>query len=277
MTRSQLAKTLRDAGIPDAGTESLILLESIFGISRGEILADPRKDYPSDALENAIARRLRKEPLQYILGQWPFMNEIYEVSPDCLIPRQETELLCEMLIRLLPVNGRFLDLCTGSGCIAISALCARNDTTAEAVDLYPETLRIAEKNAERNRVRERIRFHKCDITQEADATAFPLYDCIVSNPPYISTSELDRLEPELAYEPRSALDGGSDGLRFYRPLIRFWSQHLMPNGTMLLEIGADQGDSIVRMAEQNSLYCRISQDYAGLDRIAALSHTAFGD
>lgn len=259
---------LEKAGVDSPDTDAFILAEHFCGISKSSAKFSLEKDITDRGFLDAVARRSKREPLQYILGRWYFMNEEYLVSPDCLIPRPETELLTEKVIKLLPENGVLLDLCCGSGCIAISSLAARKDCRAIAIDLFPATIDIAKKNAELNSVDDRIEFLKSDVTDANAQKPTEKFDVIVSNPPYIRTDALETLEPELFHEPAAALDGGEDGLIFYRSIISDWSKLLKDDGTILFEIGYDQGEDLLSIANENNMTCKIIKDFSGLDRIA---------
>ena len=271
MTLREITEKFERAGIESPKNDASLILCHLFGLSAASLLADRNRDFSSPELEDAIARRCNREPLQYIIGSWPFMNEEYEVAPDCLIPRSDTEILCEAVIKSLPPSGRFIDLCTGSGCIAVSALAARPDSVAAAVDLFPDTLKIAKRNAERNGVSDRITFLEADVLSSPPNTLTDKFDVIVSNPPYIRTSVLEELEPELSYEPAAALDGGDDGLIFYRRIVERWSSMLSPGGMILFEIGYDQGDDIKTIALDGGYNCTLHRDAGGNIRVAELT------
>ena len=270
MTLREITEKFERAGIENSKNDASLIICHFFGISSAALMADRNKDFSSPELDAAVARRCNREPLQYIIGVWPFMNEEYLVSPHCLIPRSDTELLCEAVINSLPQNGRFIDLCTGSGCIGISALASRNDATAVAIDLFMDTLEAAKQNAERNGVSDRINFIQADVLDNPPNVLKEKFDIIVSNPPYIRTAVLDDLEPELAFEPTAALDGGDDGLIFYRKIIELWSALLSYNGKILFEIGYDQGEEINGIADKNGFDCKVFCDAGGNPRVAEL-------
>jgi release factor glutamine methyltransferase len=217
---------------------------------------DPR-DYAQ-----AVRRLQDREPLAYVLGEWYFYDETYRVSPACLVPRPETEHLVEELIKRLPQGAIFADLCTGSGCIAISILAHRPDCRAVAVDLSEEALALAKENAALNGVSDRITFLHADVLS-GNALGNASFDAIVSNPPYIVTEVIDTLEPEVLCEPRIALDGGADGLLFYRVLVSDYRKNVKENGFLLFEIGYDQGEALKALCP-----CEIKRDYSGNDRVA---------
>ena len=217
-----------------------------------------------------MIKRCSRYPLQYILGYWDFCHETYRVTEDTLIPRQDTERLVELAVKTVPEKGRILDLCTGSGCVAISTLAARHDCRGVAVDLFDPTLEIARENAESNGVGDRIGFLRGDVLSPAFMEDLGTFDCILSNPPYVETARVSSLDEELAYEPEAALNGGGDGLDFYRVIIGSYGVYLRTGGTMLLEIGYDQAEAIRALADTAGFACDIYKDFGGCDRVAVL-------
>ena len=272
MTYRQIVDQLIQAGIETPAWDASLLLERFCACDRATVSLDPDRDYPEPRLEEAVRARADRFPLQYLLGEWEFYRQTYEVTPSCLIPRADTEILVERAIRLLPKNAFFADLCTGSGCIAISTLCERPDTTAFAVDLSTDALAVASRNAEKNGVCDRLELCRADVLSADTAWAMnrPRPAAILSNPPYIRSDEWNNLSTEVKQEPRMALDGGADGLAFYRALLRLASAWLAPNGFCLFEIGYDQADELRRLASENGFSCTILRDYGGNDRVAEL-------
>ena len=252
MTQEQIKERLKAAGIENAAGEARLLQEAFSG----------------EALEAAVQKRCTHYPLQYILGEWYFWRECYEVSEHCLVPRPDTELLVEQAISRLPQNARFLDLCTGSGCVAISVLCSRPDTQAVAVDLFPETLALAERNAVKNGVRERFTPWLCDVLAGGECEM--KFDAILSNPPYIRAEAMKTLSVEVRCEPLAALLGGEDGMDFYRAIMQKWKKMLKPGGVILFEIGYDQGEEIKALAKAHGFCATLFRDYGGNDRVALL-------
>ena len=227
-----------------------------------------KEKYSGAELEDAIARFENGEPLAYVLGEWYFYGLTFKLNDACLIPRPDTEHIVEKAIETVKKGGRFADLCTGSGCIAVSVLANRSDLTCSAYDISEKALEKATENATLCGVSERIDFHKADVFQLELADVS--FDCIISNPPYIQTSVIDTLET-VQREPRIALDGGADGLDFYRHIIADFSSALTPDGCFIFEIGYDQADDIRALAASHSLSCSIFKDYGGNDRCAVLS------
>ncbi len=270
MTYRQIAECLTDAGIEQAGTEAALLLAHFFGVSHAQLLAFPERDYQSDTFFEALDKRCEHYPLQYVLGEWDFFGETYYVDPSCLIPRSDTELLVEQAIASLSPRAHFVDLCTGSGCVAISTLAHRSDCTALAVDLFEDTLKTAKKNAVRNGVDTRLDFLKADVLCANAFDSDMQWDAILSNPPYIRSAVVDTLERELFSEPRAALDGGADGLCFYHAILAHHAKHLKKDGFILFEIGFDQREDIEALGEQYGYDCRIGFDLSGNPRTAKL-------
>ncbi len=276
MTYRELCQRLRDVGIESAEWDAQVLVEHFCGANEAMRcrLSPMETINETDALTSAVERRLARFPLQYLIGEWDFWRQTYEVTPDCLIPRADTELLVEQAIKLLPHGARFADLCTGSGCIAISTLAERPDTTAIAVDKFAPTLAVAERNARRNGVLERLEFRCADVLLPNALVGERNLNAILCNPPYIRTEVLGTLEPELSAEPVAALDGGADGLVFYDTLLRDATAYLARDGFFLFEIGYDQGEALHRLGEKYGFDdIRVLRDLGGCDRVVYLSRT----
>lgn len=277
MTLTEIQRRLAAVGIEDAAWEARLLAAHYTGLSDARLLLLREEDLDAPGLEAAVARRMKREPLQYILGEWSFMGLSFAVRPDCLIPRPDTETLVEYAIRHLPKNARVADLCTGSGCIGIALVHYRPDITVTAVDLFPETARIAEENAHRLGVADRFQVRVGDVTEKI----FPgteIFDGIVSNPPYITLDEMKDLAPELSFEPRAALTDGGDGLSVIRGVLDTASRSLGAGGQLLVEFGAAQGKAVCRMAEEYSFTdVHILKDAGGHDRVLAARCPADSD
>lgn len=271
MTYNEICMALAEAEIENNRGEASMLICHFCNINQAELLLRRDEDFDSPELEDAVVKRCSHYPLQYILGFWDFCNESYRITENTLIPRQDTEKLVELAVKLLPENARFIDLCTGSGCVAISTLAARKDLRAVAVDLFEETLQIARENAERNSVGDRVGFIAADVLHPEFMTELGKFDFILSNPPYIETRHVGLLDEELSYEPRAALDGGDDGLDFYRVIISSYGKYLSEGGKMLLEIGCDQAKAVAAICASNSYKCEVFKDYSGNDRVAFVS------
>lgn len=271
MTYNEICIALAHAGIENDRAEASMLICRFCGINQAELLLRREENFDSPELETALIKRCSHYPLQYILGYWDFCHETYRITEDTLIPRQDTEKLVELAARMMPERSRFIDLCTGSGCVAISTLAARPDCSAVAVDLFEKTLEIAGENAESNGVGDRIGFVCRDVLQPDFMDELGEFDCILSNPPYIESEQVPLLEQELSYEPQAALDGGEDGLTFYRVIIGQYGRYLRKSGLMLLEIGWDQAKAVAAIAAETGYRCEVYKDYGGCDRVAVLS------
>lgn len=239
-----------------------------------------REHFTDKESYKAAALRVEEgEPLAYVIGEWYFWRQTYRVSPQVLIPRADTEHLVEQLIKLLPQGGKFLDICTGSGCIAISALCDRTDAAADAIDISAGAVQIAEYNAGKYDVSDRCRIFCDDATTEAcierlcreNGAGEEIYDIIVSNPPYIQSDVINTLSAQVRAEPHSALDGGIDGMDFYRSFLSLYPPLLKKGGVILFEIGYDQAELIKEASSAaGSSECTILRDFGGNDRVAVI-------
>lgn len=262
-----LRALLASHGIPDADFDALTLLEAFTGTPRSAILADPTREYESDALTEAVEKRIRRVPLQYILGKWEFMGLPLVVNPHCLIPRADTEHIAEAAIARKP--KRVLDLCTGSGCILAAILHACPDATGVAVDLMADALAVAAENFRLLGMADRVRF-RCGDVRELHFVPEERFDVITANPPYIAAAEMDTLAPELAAEPRVALTDGGDGLSLYRAILANYRGNLTADGVMIVEHGYRQSEAVCAMAAEYGMTARVIRDYGGNVRGAEL-------
>ena len=269
MTLSEAIKRLEDAGVDNPAYDARELFYHIGKVEKPIFL---NTVCTSQELDRAIERRAEREPLQYIIGNVGFYNEEYAVTPDCLIPRSDTEILVDLVVKRLPKGEKMLDLCTGSGCIAISSVANTDSTSAVAVDISEGALTIAKKNAKNNGVFERVRFIQGDClgTLPNDVTS-DKYFCLTSNPPYIREEVYSGLEKELFHEPRIALVASDHGLQFYRALVPLGIKLVKRGGFIAFEIGFDQGEDLVKIASEHGLECEIIKDYSGNDRVALIN------
>ncbi len=271
MTKAELVSNLAKAGSSEPQSEAKIIISEFFGVELHTQVLYPEKDYDGEKLAEIISKRADGVPLQYIIGYSYFCGEKYFLNPDCLIPRQDTETLVHKAAELLPKNARFADLCTGSGCVAISTLCKRTDSTALALDISEGAVEAARKNALYNGVADRIEIFSADIF--TSTLGNEKFDAILSNPPYIPTDTVNSLSKEVLSEPRIALDGGADGLDFYRFIIENYKINLKDGGFFAFEIGYDQADSISQISSFHGYSCEIYRDFGGMARVAVLSKT----
>lgn len=258
-----------DAGIENASYEVKCLYKKFGGIKSSIIFGDEVSKSPE--LYYAIKRRLHREPFSYIMGDVGFYNECYITTPAVLVPRQDTEILVDYAVKNLRHGARFLDICTGSGCIAISVLNNTKETTALAIDISGDAIDVARKNRELNLGEggeSRLALKEVDaLTFECDEQ----FDAILSNPPYIAEDVYKGLEAEIFFEPRIAfVGGGEDGGDFYRDLTAKYKNNLSEGGFIAYEIGYDQGDLLCSIAEREGFSSEIIKDYSGNDRVAVL-------
>lgn len=264
-------KRLLEAGIEEAALDARLLLEQVCGTDRNTLLVHGDREVSEQeqqAYEAAVDRRSQRIPLQQITGCQDFMGLNFKVNEHVLVPRQDTEILVEEVLRELQDGMRVLDLCTGSGCILISLLHYSNWCQGVGADISQAALEIACQNGAALLGQEKqYTFIESDLFAQVGGR----FDIIVSNPPYIRREVIDTLMPEVReHEPRMALDGGEDGLDFYRRIIAESPAYLNGGGKLYLEIGFDQGDAVQRlMLEQGFREVNIVQDYAGLDRVVS--------
>ena len=282
-------RILGEAGVAEAGTDAWLLLSHVTGIDRARYFAHPELTAaPEQAQEyrRLIGLRSQRIPLQHLTGEAWFMGYPFLVNRHVLIPRQDTEVL--VLEALKRLEGRkkpkVLDLCTGSGCILVSLLAEREDAEGIGADISAEALQVAEENARRLHTEKRCRFVREDVLSgqffgEKDGNHTAGYDILVSNPPYIPTREIGTLAEEVRlHDPEIALDGGADGLLFYRKLTAEAMGLLKEGGYLLYEIGSGQGDAVRALLEENGFReIEIIRDLAGLDRVAAGRRPTGGD
>jgi len=268
----ETTQRLRLGGIEAASFEAAQLVGWACGVSaeRARTGDDPVSRDRAEQLGRAVKRRTEGEPLQYIIGRWSFMGLEFIVTPDVLIPRPDTETVVESL---LPAargikSPRVLDLCCGSGCIGISMCALVPRCTAVMCDISPAALEIARRNAELNCVNRRVETVIVDVRAPVWESEPGKFDIIVSNPPYIPTEEIDTLQRELAFEPRIALDGGEDGLDFFRAIIKNFPTLLKKGGLLAFECGAGQDGTVAAMMEGAGFSdVHISPDLNGIGRL----------
>ena len=273
MKYNDIVNELNSYGIENSDIEAEIILNHLFGVNKANIIFDREREYEDEKIKSILEKRRQHIPLQHIIGKWYFMGREFYVSPDCLIPRPDTEVLVENGIRELKSGGSVADLCTGSGCIGISMLVYREDISSMLMcDISKNALNIAKKNAIANTVSSKCTFLCGDITRDLPNTKF---DMIVSNPPYIPSKDIAFLSDEVKKEPMIALDGGEDGLDIIRFLIGEGLSYLNENGKMLIEFGYDQGEIMDTLLDKKQKegkikHYEIIKDYGGNDRVALI-------
>ena len=270
---------LATAGIDEAELDARLLLEFVCGTDRNTLLVHGDRDVtPQEEADYIMLlhKRESRYPLQQLTGVQNFMGLDFCVNEHVLIPRQDTEILVEEVLQNLHDGMHILDMCTGSGCILISLLHYSNNCTGVGADISAEELEVAKKNAARLLEGEIRSIPDMDGVHEIELIKSDLFenitgqfDMIVSNPPYIQTSVIDTLMPEVRdHEPRLALDGSEDGLLFYRKIVQESVIYLKQGGMLFFEIGYDQGEAVSQLMEQSGfLEVRVIKDYGGLDRV----------
>lgn len=261
-------------GVPNARRNAEWTLAHVLSCRSTELYLNPdRRPTPSQTtlFDSLVERRGRREPLQYVLGSTEFMGLPFRMAAGVFIPRPETETLvehAEQKLRSRRGEARLLDLCCGSGVIAVSVLSRLPGTRAVAVDASEEAVRLTVANAAFNEVGRRIHCVAADAMDFLKGPGSP-FDAVLSNPPYVPSAEISNLPPEVReYEPRPGLDGGTDGLDFYRGAIPWLARWLSAGGLAAFEIGADQASAVAALfAEASFRDVEIHKDYAGHDRV----------
>ena len=256
-----------------AGVTARELLSFVSGKTAAELLADGEKYADGrvvQALEDAVNRMVRGEPLAYILGEWEFYGLKLHVTPDVLIPRDDTCAVAEIAIRqalFLDSNPRILDLCTGSGCIGLAIASRVKDAKVTLADLSREALAVAKKNVALHHMGGRVSCVQADAMAEP-SSFLGMFDMIVSNPPYIDENDMASLEVSVKdYEPHMALYGGRDGLDFYRAITENYRHILKPGGYLCYEFGEEQGDDVCNILAANGFTVRQRvKDFCGTER-----------
>ena len=272
-------KYLEGFDIDDAGREAELIIVHLIGKDRATLYRDnPR--IPEDLIskiDEFLKRRSKREPLQYILGYTEFSGLKIKVGPGVLIPRPETELLLEEAIRTIAGKGKdlsvitqhlslsILDLCTGSGCLALALARGFPDAQVFGTDISEVAIEYAKENAELNSIKN-ITFIRGSLFDPVEKLTF---DLIISNPPYIRKDDIKSLQPEVKdWEPVESLNGGEDGLDYYRAIIPEARNYLKKGGCLVFELGIGQADAVKKMAEDTGLIdISLRKDYAGIDRI----------
>jgi len=274
------AKLLGEAGIENSYSEAVILLCAALGRSKEFVYTHPQNILVGDIVQKFqgyVESRIARKPASYIICSKEFLGLEFYVNESVLIPRPETEILVEYLIKI--INDRYkygkdckkkvriLDIGTGSGCIGISIACNIRYAQVWCVDISNEALMTARFNAQKHGVESRVEFIQSDIFSNIHDMVF---DIIVSNPPYISTEDIRKLDPDVRdYEPLNALDGGEDGLFYYRSIISDAHRFLTSQGVLAFEVGIGQACVVSEILRDNSYSVQIVKDLSGIDRVVA--------
>lgn len=272
-----------EKGLENPRLDAEILLCSVLKCQRITLYVhfdQPLEEHELAQYRGYVARRAAAEPLAYILGSRAFMKYDFKVTPDVLVPRPETELLVECAAKLAGFIERpqILDIGTGSGAIIVSLLDMLPEAHGTAVDVSPGALAVAKENAANIGVAERLQFVRSDLYSALPRDA--VFDVIISNPPYIPSADIAGLAADVKREPRLALDGGADGLNFYRRIIAGSTAHLKDGGFMAFEIGINQGSAVAELCRSHGFgVVAVRRDYAGIERMvfAAKEGTTYAD
>ena len=259
---------LKENDVEDESLISRLLLSKILGIRKEELIINLESEVDKEKEKQffeGIEKIILDYPIQYITAHKEFMKMNFYVNESVLIPRADTEVLVEEVIKICKEENKkeILDMCTGSGAIAISIAKNLENTNITAVDISKEAIGVARINAKELLKENNIKFIKSNMFENV----YKKFDVIVSNPPYIKTKEID--EYKLKYEPRLALDGGEDGLKFYKIIINEGYKYLKTNGIIVLEIGYDQKEALQKLVNENNYYKEsyCIQDLCGNDRV----------
>lgn len=266
MTLKEATDLLKASGIDSAEYDARELMHHFGGV---QVLLSSEADCDAPEFIAALERRSNREPLQYIIGEVCFYREDYTVSPDCLIPRSDTEILVDYAVKNIPEGEHFADLCCGSGCIGVSTLANTHGTHCISADISDGAIKLTEKNAKRNGVADRIDIRKCDLLNENIESKSPLF-AVLSNPPYVENSAYETLSEEIFHEPKIAFVGGDDGMIFYERLLPMSLSLIKEEGFIAFEIGYDQAEKIRTLATKNGCTCEIIKDYSDNDRVAVI-------
>lgn len=269
---------LKSAGISEHELDARLLFEEAFKVDRSFLILNADTENTNadgyEKYKDYIEKRSKRVPLQHILGYQDFMGLRFLVDGRVLIPRQDTEILVEEALKELHDGMSVLDICTGSGCILISLLNYSNDCSGIGIDISEDALEVAKTNANmllkpQTQKDSDISFMKADVLSELPTELMePKFDLVVSNPPYIESDVIEELEPEVKdFDPMLALDGGKDGLVFYRRLSEVLDKTLKKGGWFFFEIGYNQAEAVKELFSDEYTDIEVIKDYAGLDRL----------
>ena len=262
-------ETLDKAGIESSQFEAKELIRYFLSISEAEIYSDVQKDFePKDIeqLESTLKKRADGYPLQYIIGEWEFYGYRFKVGDGVLIPRADTETLIEAVKSLELKSPVITDLCSGSGCIAVTLEKEISGSEVYAIEYSDKAFSYLKKNIEINN--SKVHAVLGDIFDEKVILEMPLSDIIVSNPPYLTEKDMNNLQKEVSFEPEMALRGGSDGLDFYKKIVSLWKKKLKNNGYIVFEIGINQEEAVSKIFKENGFSdVKYYKDLSGIIRV----------
>ena len=269
-TVNDLRKQLCEEMMPfteEASVLADIIVAYSLCIDRSTLLTvtDIAVDDKTEAVcENMVRELLNGDPIQYVMGECWFYGLPIKIGKGCFIPRMDTEILAQKVMELLPLEGKFAEVCSGSGCVSKAVMANRSDATGVALELYPKPLAYTTENLKEF---DRIEVKKFDCLDPDEYKSLGKFDIIVSNPPYIPTDDIDMLDSVVQCEPRTALDGGEDGLTYYRAIIEYGHDNLSVGGRFLFEVGFDQAESVKELLEKKGYDTRSYKDLGGIDRV----------
>jgi release factor glutamine methyltransferase len=260
-----------EKGVENPRLDAEVLLSHILERERIQLYVNfdqPLQPHELTAYREAVKKRVARMPVAYITGCREFMGLEFCVTPAVLIPRPDTEILVEAVLKKLHgfEQPALLDLGTGSGAIIVSLLANLSTAVGAAVDISDKALEIARQNAEKNQVSSRLKFYQGDLYQPVEGQTF---DAIISNPPYIPDSDIQELTQEVRKEPHLALAGGPDGLDFYRRIVRDAAQYLNTGGLLAVEVGIHQAQAVAALAQsvEQLVFTEIVKDYSSIERV----------
>ena len=267
-------KSLTEAGCDSPEFDAQQLVQFCLGMNKTQLLLNSGSPIEEGKLfffEDCVKRRCNHEPLQYIIGMWDFHRFSFKVGEGVLIPRPETELLVEFAAEKIQKNDFRVvyDLCCGSGCIGLTVAKLFPTIKVICVDLSDKAIEYTTMNKELLGA-DNVTIVKADVLDSVGFLGLPRPDIILSNPPYIKTEEIKGLQSEIAFEPFMALDGGDDGLVFYRALSENWFTYINKGGYIAMEIGEEQGKDVLSLFVNKAEKARVIKDASGLDRVVAV-------
>lgn len=277
MTFSQVylngKECLSKAGVDSPAFDAMCIFEAVFHMNRQGMTIHGGEDAPNGDIvtfNDMIQQRCAKRPLQYILGKWPFMGLTLKMGEGVLIAREDTEVLVRVADENLRGRGplQVLDLCAGTGAVGLGLSALMPNAAVTCVEFYDEALSYLKRNIEENADLATAKAIKANVLEAPDPAVFQPVDVILSNPPYIVSSEIDTLQTEVRQEPRQALDGGDDGLLFYRAIADHWLPLLKPGGLVAVEVGEGQSRQVGDLFAQAGIeQIRYAQDFSGIERV----------
>lgn len=268
-------RALIKAGVETPLLDAEVLLAHVLGVRRMDLYLEPKRKLKEEELKSYMAlleRRRSRVPVAYITGKKEFYTLEFFVKEGVLVPRPETEFLVEEVLKRISdiKEPKVAELCCGSGAVAVSIAYFKEDALVWASDISETAGEVTLHNASKHGLEGRVRFLLGDLWQPFEEEGLRGFDLVAANPPYIPSGMLQNLPPEVKREPRKALDGGPDGLDFYRRIISGASKFLKPGGSIVLEIGHDQGEKVSRLLESHGFQeVRIIKDYGSFERVVA--------